>query len=199
MGGPKERAKTMTEQGAADVVALQDPHPTLRGAGHLVFDDVKAARLAPLTAARHTTTDADHGRLAPRHAWLTAAIECFGMKGSWAKMARVGLGESPREVGGAVSIEQRFVLTSLPGDAVRCAPAVRAHWGVEHALHGGLDVSFREDDCRIRQGHGAQNRAVLRPRALPLWRRAAGHKRGSKARRKRAGWDRDSLLQVLTG
>jgi hypothetical protein len=41
--------------------------------------------------------------------------------------------------------------------------------------------------------------AVLRHRALHLLRRESGHKRGIKARRKRAGWDRDSLLQVLTG
>ena len=54
-------------------------------------------------------------------------------------------------------------------------------------------------DGRIRQGNGAQNMAILRHMALNLLRREAGHKRGIKARRKRAGWDRDYLLQVLTG
>jgi predicted transposase YbfD/YdcC len=121
------------------------------------------------------------------------------VKGSWTKIASVGLGESHREMRGEVSIEQRLFLTSLPCDAVRFAQTVREHWGVDHALHGVLDVSFREDDCRIRQGHGAQNMASLRPRALHLLRRESGHKRGIKARRKRAGWDRDYLLQVLTG
>jgi predicted transposase YbfD/YdcC len=121
------------------------------------------------------------------------------VKGSWAKIARVGLVESHRAVGGEVSIAQRFFLTSLPCEAVRVAQAVRAHWGVENALHWVLDVSFREDDCRIRQGHGAQNMAVLRHMALNLLRRESGHKRGIKARRKRAGWDRDYLFQVLTG
>ena len=119
------------------------------------------------------------------------------MKGSWANIASVGLVESHREVGGAVAIEPRLFLTALSCNAVRFAQAVREHWGVEHALHGVLDVSFREDDGRIRQGHGAQNMAVLRQMALHLWRREAGHKRGIKARRKRAGWDRDYLLQVL--
>jgi predicted transposase YbfD/YdcC len=109
------------------------------------------------------------------------------VKGSWTKIARVGLVESHRDVRGEVSIEQRLFLTSLPGDAVRFAQAVRAHWGVDHALHEVLDVSFREDDCRIRQGHGAQNTAVLRHRALNLLRRESGHKRGIKARRKRPG------------
>jgi predicted transposase YbfD/YdcC len=121
------------------------------------------------------------------------------VKGSWPHITRVGLVESQREVGGAVAIEQRYVLTSLPCNAVRFAQAVRQHWGVENALHWVLDVSFRADDCRIRQGHGAQNMAVLRHMALNLLRREAGHKRGIKARRKRAGWDRDYLFRVLTG
>ena len=121
------------------------------------------------------------------------------MKGTWADITSVGLVESHREVGGAVSSEQRFFLTSLPCDAVRFAQAVREHWGVENALHWVLDVSFREDACRIRQGNGAQTMAVLRHMALHLLQQESGHKRGIKARRKRAGWDRDYLFQVLTG
>jgi predicted transposase YbfD/YdcC len=121
------------------------------------------------------------------------------VKGSWANITSVGLVESHRDVGGEVSIEQRFFLTSLPCEVVRFAQAVREHWGVENALQWVLDVSFREDEGRIRKGNGAQNLAVLRPMALNLLRRESGHKRGIKARRKRAGWDRDYLFQVLTG
>ena len=199
MGCQKEVAKTMTEQGADYVLALKDNHPTLHGEVQLLFEDVKAERLDDITSERHTTIDADHGRLETRHYWITSDIECFGVKGSWANITSVGLVESHREVGGEVSIEQRLFLTSLPCDAVRFAQAVREHWGVENALHWVLEVSFREDDCRIRQGHGAQNMAVLRHMALNLLRQEGGHKRGIKARRKRAGWDRDYLFKVLTG
>jgi predicted transposase YbfD/YdcC len=118
------------------------------------------------------------------------------VQGSWAHITRLGLVESHRDRGGAVSLEQRFFLTALPGEAVRCAHAVRAHWGVAHALHGVLEVSWRADDWRIRQGYGAQHRAGRRHMALHLWRRESGQTRGIKARRKRAGWDRDYLLQV---
>ena len=199
MGCQKEIAKPITEQGADYVLALKDNHPTLHGEVHLLFEDVKEGRLEHSTAAHHTTTEADHGRLETRHYWITSDIECFGVKGAWANITSVGLVESHREVGGAVSSEQRFFLTSLPCDAVRFAQAVREHWGVENALHWVLDVSFREDDCRIRQGNGAQNMAVLRHMALNLLQQESGHKRGIKARRKRAGWDRDYLFQVLTG
>ena len=58
-------------------------------------------------------------------------------------------------------------------------------------------VSFREDDCRICKEKGAQNFAVLRHIALNLLQRESGHKRGIKARRKRAGWDRQYLIRVL--
>ncbi len=151
------------------------------------------------TYERHTPIAAEHGRLEPRHYWITSDIECVGVKGSWANSTSVGLVEAQREVGGAVAIEPRYFLTSRPCDAVRLAQAVRQHWGVENALHWMLDGSFREDDGRLRQGYGAQNMAVLRHMAWNLLRRESGHKRGIKARRKRAGWDRDHLFQVLTG
>lgn len=199
MGCQKAIARTIIEQGADYVLALKNNHATLHGEVRRYFDDVKADRFAHVTYDHHTTVDADHGRLETRHYWLTSDIECVGVKGSWANITSIGLVESHVEVGGEVSIEQRYFLTSLPCDAVCFAHAVREHWGVENALHWVLDVSFREDDCRIRKDHGAQNMAVLRHMALNLLRRESGHKRGIKARRKRAGWDRDYLFQVLTG
>lgn len=199
MGCQKKIAQTITEQGADYVLALKDNHPTLHGEVQLLFEDIKADRLDYVTSEHHTTIDADHGRLETRHYWITSDIECLGVKASWAHIASVGLVESHREVGSEVSSEQRLFLTSLPCDVVRFAQTVREHWGVENALHWVLDVSFREDDCRIRQGYGAQNMAVLRHMALNLLRREPGHKRGIKARRKRAGWDRDYLFRVLMG
>ena len=142
MGCQKEIAQTITEQGADYVLALKDNHPTLHHEVQLLFEDVKADRLDHLTSAHHTTIDADHGRLETRHYWITSDIECLGVKGSWAKIASVGLVESHRAVGDAVSIEQRCFLTSLPCDAGRCAHAVREDWGVEKARHGVLDRGF---------------------------------------------------------
>lgn len=107
--------------------------------------------------------------------------------------------QSCREIGEKVEIETRYFLTSLPAYGVRFAQAVRQHWGIENSLHWVLDVSFDEDACRIRKDKGAQTFSVLRHIALNLLRRESQHKRGIKARRKRAGWDRGYLLQVLTG
>jgi predicted transposase YbfD/YdcC len=106
--------------------------------------------------------------------------------------------ESRRDMGDEVESETRYFLTSLPCDSVRFAHAVREHWGIENSLHWVLDVSFNEDACRIRKDKGAQTFSGLRHIALNLLRRESSHTRGIKARRKRAGWDRDYLLQVLT-
>jgi hypothetical protein len=69
-------AQTLSEQGADDVLALKDTHPTLHGEVQLFFDDVKAHRFDHVTSDHHTTVDADHGRLETRDSWLTADIEC---------------------------------------------------------------------------------------------------------------------------
>ncbi len=68
----------------------------------------------------------------------------------------VGMVEACRASGATVQIDTRYFLTSLPAQAVRCAQAVRQHWGVENALPWVLDVSCQEDACRIRQEKGAQ-------------------------------------------
>lgn len=107
--------------------------------------------------------------------------------------------ESRREVGDTVQSDTRYFLTSLPAQGARFAQAVRQHWGIENALHWVLDVCFDEDACRIRKDTGLQTFAVLRQTALDLLRRERHHKRGIKARRKRAAWDRDYLVQVLMG
>ena len=199
MGCQKDMAKTMTEQGADDVLALKDNHPTLAEAVTVFLNDARATGFADIAHAYHETVDGDHGRIETRRYWITSEIEWLGAKASWSNLHSVGMVEARREVGNTVQVETRYFLTSLPAQGVRFAQAVRQHWGIENSLHGVLDVSFDEDACRIRTDKGAQTFAVLRHIALNLLRREPHHKRGIKARRKRAGWDRDYLFQVLTG
>ncbi len=62
-----------------------------------------------------------------------------------------------------------------------------------------LDIAFREDECRVRAGHAAENFAVLRHIALNLLRRETTTKVGVKAKRLLCGWDHAYLLTVLAG
>ena len=76
--------------------------------------------------------------------------------------------------------------------------AIRGHWGIENSLHWVLDIAFREDDSRVRKDNAPENLAVMRHIALNLLRQEKSLKVGIKAKRKRAGWDNDYLLKVLS-
>jgi predicted transposase YbfD/YdcC len=199
MGCQKEIAKVITDREADYVLALKENHPTLSGDVTRFFDEAKATAFADIAHAYHETVDGDHGRIETRRYWITSDIEWLGAKASWAKLHSIGMVESCREVGETVQVETRYFLTSLPAQSVRFAQAVRQHWGIENSLHWVLDVSFNEDACRIRKDKGAQIFSMLRHIAINLLRQERRHKRGIKARRKRAGWDRDYLLHVLAG
>lgn len=199
MGCQKDIAHTITQQDADYVLALKENHPTLYEDVTLFMQDVKAHHLGQVAYQCEETVDADPGRLEIRTYWITSDIEWLGAKASWPNLHSIGMVESHREVGDHRAEETRYYLTSLPCDATQFAKAVREHWGVENSLHWVLDVSFREDDCRIRAEKGAQNFAVLRHIALNLLQQESSHKRGIKARRKRAGWDRQYLIKVLMG
>ena len=199
MGCQKEIVKTITERGADYVVALKDNHPTLYEAVTLFLNDARATGFTDIAHDYHETVDGDHGRIATRRYWITSEIAWLGATASWTNLHSVGMGESRRARGDTVQSDTRYFLTSLPAQGVRFAQAVRQHWGIENSLHWVLDVSFEEDACRMRKDQGAQTFAVLRHIAFNLLRREPHHKRGIKARRKRAGWDRDYLVQVLTG
>ena len=73
---------------------------------------------------------------------------------------------------------------------------MRAHWGIENRLHWVLDVVFKDDQSRLRKGHGAKNMAVVRHFAINLV-RAKADKNTLKLRRKRAGWDTSYLETIL--
>src|SRR5215467_4404563 len=199
MGCQKESAKTSTEQGADDVFALKEHHPTLSEAVTLLLNDARATGFTDLAHTYHETVEGAHGRMETRRSWLTSQMDWLGAAASWTNLQSVGMVEARREIGDTVQSDTRYFLTSLPAHGVRFAEAGRQHWGIENALHGVLDVSCAEDACRIRKDQGAQTFAVLRHIALNLVRREPSHKRGIKARRKRAGWDRDYLVQILTG
>jgi predicted transposase YbfD/YdcC len=199
MGCQKDIVQTMTERGAEYVVALKENHPTLYEDVTLFLTDARVTGFTDIAHAYHETVDGDHGRIETRRYWLTSEIAWLGAAAAWSNLQSVGMVESRREIGETVQIDTRYFLTSLPAEGGRFAQAVRQHWGVENALHWVLDVSFNEDACRIRRDKGAQTFAVLRHIALNLLRRESHHTRGIKARRKRAGWDHDYLVQVLTG
>ena len=106
--------------------------------------------------------------------------------------------ESQRTVRGKTSIERRFFISSLEKNVDLFAKAVRQHWGIENSVHWVLDISFREDESRIRTGHAPENMAILRHIALNLLRND-DTPLGIKNKRLKAGRNTDYLTHVLLG
>lgn len=145
----------------------------------------------------HETLDKGHGRVEVRRYWITGTIEWLDSQAEWAELRTLGVVESERHLKGEVSVERRYFIASIPPDAALFARSVRGHWGIENQLHWSLDVSFREDDCRVRQGQGAENFALIRHIALSLLKNEKTAKVGIKIKRSKAGWDHGYLAKVL--
>ena len=105
--------------------------------------------------------------------------------------------ETRIEAGGETTVERRCHVASRALTAEAFAQAARAHWAMENGLHWVLDVQFREDQSRLRRGHGARNMAIVRHFALNLIRAMPG-KKAIKGKRKLAARDTGYLLTALT-
>lgn len=93
----------------------------------------------------------------------------------------------------------RYYIPSKYLSAAKFAEAVRGHWGIENSLHWQLDVTFGEDQSRVRKGHADQNQSLLRRTALSLLKNETSAKCGVKNKRLSAGWDDAYLAKVLLG
>jgi predicted transposase YbfD/YdcC len=112
-------------------------------------------------------------------------------------LSAVGCVESQRTIGDKTTTEKRYYLLSQVLDAPQFAQTVRGHWGIENQLHWILDVGFREDESRGTLGYSAENLAVIRHIAVNLITQEKSAKVGTRAKRKKAGWDDQYLFKVL--
>jgi predicted transposase YbfD/YdcC len=198
MGCQKEIARLIIEESGDYVLALKANQGQLYREVQELFED---EGLVTAAGDFHETVNKGHGRVEHRRCWSIADPECLSYlspRGEWRGLRSVAKVTGERHIGEKVSIESRFYISSLSGNAEQLLWAIRTHWGIENSLHWVLDIAFREDESRIRTGHGPENLATIRHAALNLLRQETTSKGGVKARRLRAGWDEDYLLKVLS-
>jgi predicted transposase YbfD/YdcC len=198
MGCQKGIARVIIEESGDYVLALKENQGQLYQEVQELFKD---EGLVAAEGDFHETVNKGHGRLEHRRCWTIADQECLSYLnpgGKWLGLQSVAKVTGERRVGEEVSTESRYYISSLPGDAKQLLWAVREHWGIENCVHWVLDIAFREDESRVRKGHGQQNLATMRHMALNLLRRETTSKGGVKAKRLRAGWDESYLLKVLS-
>ena len=107
--------------------------------------------------------------------------------------------ECRRETAAGITVQARYYISSMEASAQRQLAAVRGHWSIENTLHWSMDVTFREDQCRVRKDHGPQNMATLRQISHNLLKKETSLKVGIQGKRLQAGWREDYLLKVLLG
>jgi predicted transposase YbfD/YdcC len=92
----------------------------------------------------------------------------------WPALKGVVIVESQREIGSRTERETCFCITSSALKANRLGPVIRDHWSIENSLHWVLDMTFRDDECRVKTEHAPANCATLRHMAHNLVRKALG-------------------------
>lgn len=197
-----ENAKLIVEQAGDYVFALKGNQGTLHDQVQQMFVHESQTHFKHVQHSTCEEVDKRDGQVETRRYLLIHDpdyIHYFDPHERWWHLAAVGRVEREwRNDSGEIKRECRFFITSLSqGDVKLFAKAVRHHWHIENQLHWCLDIAFREDECRIREGHAAENLAVLRHIALNLLKQDSSVKLGIKSKRKLAGWDNNYLFRLI--
>jgi predicted transposase YbfD/YdcC len=202
MGCQKEVARQIVEAEADYLLAVKGNQGQLYEDIRDLFEGAEAFDFEGVPYDFARTVNKNHGRIETRHCWVITDPECLAYlqtRQQWAQLSAVVKVTAQRETAAGTSVQSRYYISSLAGQAKTLLEATRRHWSIETNLHWSLDVTFREDQSRVRKDHGPQNLAVLRQIALNLLKQETTLKRGIQGKRLKAGWVEDYLLKVLIG
>src|SRR5688500_11015313 len=198
MGTQKAIAEQIIEGGADYVLALKGNQETLHQAvvGHIL--DQWEDDFARVKARRLQTRETGHGRDETRTYIQLPVPESLPGSASWAGLKSIGVVVSECVRDGKETVEVRYYISSLAVGVKRFAHAVRSHWGIENSCHWCLDVTYREDESRIRERRLREDFAWLNRMTLSLLKQHPG-RQSVAMKRRRCGWSEGFLMEVITG
>lgn len=197
MGCQKAIASLIKEKKGDYVLALKGNQSSLYEDVKLYFEDHEKSGFKEGRFTTTQTLEKDHGRIEKRFCVATNDIKWLTQKNDWKGLTSICMIISEREVKGQKTIQRRYYITSLAPEAEKLCQLIRSHWSIENKLHWQLDVTFKEDQSRLREKTSAENFAALRRMALTLLKQETSEKVSLKCKRLAASLSDKYLLKVL--
>jgi predicted transposase YbfD/YdcC len=195
MGTQKAIASQIIDSEADYVLALKGNQATLHQA---VIDYTDEQLDGDMEDAReHVTIEKGHGRQETRTYLQLPAPKSLPGFTLWKGLMTIGVVTSCCLRDGKETTDVRYYISSLAMDVKRFARAIRGHWGIENTCHWVLDMTYREDESRIRDRALRENFAWINRFSLSLLKQHPG--RDSLIMKRRAcGWNENFMLEILT-
>jgi predicted transposase YbfD/YdcC len=182
MGCQREIADRIRDRKGDFILAVKQNQPKLYERVEEAIDEALEGDAEDLD--EHRTVEKGHGRQETRTYAVVPAPDTVDPDELWRDLSAVGIAISERvDSQGRASIETRYYILSRLIAVQEFAEAVRGHWGIENNLHWQLDVSFREDGCRVCRDHAPANLSVIRRFALGLLKRETSCRKGIEIKR----------------
>jgi predicted transposase YbfD/YdcC len=195
-GCQKTIAAKIVDNGGDYVLSLKGNQGNLhKSIEDWIYEEMQNG-FANVTARKHYQIVKGHGRVDHLTYYQFEAPRTLLGFSNWKKLRTIGIAIRVSQEGGKETCELRYFISSLRLGVKRFAGAVRGHWGIENTLHWCLDVTFREDESRLRNRRAADNVAWLKRFAISLLKQCED-KESIAMRRRMAGWNTDYLSQVL--
>jgi predicted transposase YbfD/YdcC len=198
MGTQKAIAAQIVASGADYVLALKGNQETLHQEVIDYIDQQSQDGFAQCKARSHVTKDKGHGREEIRSYTQMPVPESLTQLKLWKGLKTIGVVTNVSVRHGKETVETRYYISSLPLLVKQFAHAVRSHWGIENGCHWTLDMTFREDESRIRDAHIRENFAWLNRFTLSLLKQHP-LKDSIAMKRRGCGWNENFMLEVLIG
>jgi len=198
MGTQTAIAEKIIDGGGDYLLALKGNQESLHQATMEYISEQSETDFQEIGARRHVTTERKHGRTETRTYIQMPAPKSLPGYERWKGLLSIGVAILHCIRDGKETIDARYFISSLPVKVKQFAHAVRSHWGIENSCHWCLDVTYREDQSRIRDEHLRENFAWLNRLTLSLLKQHSG-KDSVAMRRRSCGWNEEFMLQVLTG
>jgi predicted transposase YbfD/YdcC len=198
MGTQKAIAAQIIDSEADYVLALKGNQDTLHQEVVNYIEEQIDQDYADVNVRRLQTEEKGHGREERRTYIQMPVPKSLPQLALWKGLRTIAMVISECTRNGTETLEVRYYISSLHLGVRRFAHAVRSHWGIENTCHWSLDITYREDESRIREEHLRQNFAWLNRFTLSLLKQHSG--RDSLVMKRRScGWNEQFMLEVLTG